>query len=321
MIDFTKQFKEGAEAAENVKVAGKFDRVIFCGMGGSIIPAEMISLLWLEGLNFYIHRTFGIPHWANKKCLVVCTSWSGDTEETISSFEAAVRAGVPVAVITKGGKLLALAQKHKIPYVVLPQDNAPARYGAGYMLAALLTLLTNSAILDNNPVSSFSSAALTPGSVPGLARPNFAKQNLGGLAARISDKTPLIYSSYRWRYLARFWKIFFNEDCKLHSFSNYFPEAAHNEIAGFTATKREVYFPIILIDPDEETADQSKLNQLANFFNRLTIDSQTLSLGGKTRLEKILNSYYLAGSTAEALAEKLGVDPLDNSMIEAFKKS
>lgn len=307
-IDFTKQFKEGAEAAKNVKVEGKFERVIFCGLGGSIIPAEMISLLWLEGLNLYIHRALGLPHWANGKCLVVCTSWSGNTGETISSFKTAVEKSIPAAVVTKGGRLLELARKHQVPSVVLPADNGPARLGAGYGLAALLTLLTNSATLDNNPASSLSFAALVPEPVPGLA-------------ARISDKIPLIYSSYQWRYLARFWKIFFNEDCKLHSFSNYFPEAAHNELAGFTATKKEVYFPIILIDRDENQNDVKKLEKFATFLTNQSIDHEVIHLLGNTRLEKILNNYMMASSATIALANRLGVDPFDTSLIEAFKRS
>ncbi len=357
-INFPRQLAEGAKAAKNVKVSGDFSRVIFCGLGGSAIPGEIISTLWLDGFNCYIQRGFGLPHWAGREHLIICTSWSGNTEETISSFKAAQELGIPTAAITKGGELAKTAREHDALLIKLPDDPVPPRLGVGYMLASLLTLLNNSAIIDFKLPTNIQTKP--------VVGPRFS--------SRIGFKTPLIYSSYQWRYLAKFWKTNFNEDCKIHSFSNYFPEAAHNELAGFAVPAPSVPaptltvplpklnlalpaspfcpsvpscqrqaqfrhegeqgrqfignavgtlkpFPIILADPDEDKADKDILEKFASFLAAMGIDHEVIKLTGGGRLEKILGNYNLAVSTSFDLARHLGVDPLDASAIETFKKS
>lgn len=306
MIDFKKQLEDGQKSAADVKIEGKYDLVIFCGMGGSAIPGKMISMLWLDNLNVYIHGGYGVPYWADSSCLVICTSWSGNTEETISAYDSALKKGIPRLVVTKGGRLAELARRDGSPLIILPADDVPARLGIGYVLGAILTLLNDSDIIDYT--------------LPDLAAIKAAESGQG-LSSKISQKAPLIYSSYAWRYLAGFWKINFNENSKVHSFSNYFPEAAHNEIAGFNQTNRDQYFPLILMDPEEEKADIDKLNKFVLFLKGRKIDHEVIEVAGKNRLEKILNSYNLAISASMELARILGAEPLDNSTIEQFKKT
>ena len=295
---------EGKHVAESVAVKGQFKRVIFCGLGGSAMPAEMVSMLWLDGLNGYIQREYGLPFWANSETLIVCTSWSGNTEETISSLTAAVAKNIPAVAVTKGGKLAELAVSAGVPLIRLPEDKSPARLGLGYLTGALLTLLHNFAIIDY---------IVPTGLNLGPAGTSFS--------SRIGSKIPLIYSSYQWRYLARFWKISFNENSKIHSFSNYFPEAAHNEIAGFQPTKQDFYFPILLVDRSEAKADIEKLEKFANFLRDQGIDHTVIDLAGRSRLEKIASNYSLAISISFELAHQLGVNPLTGSTIETFKQS
>ncbi len=305
MIDFKKQFEAGVKAAQEISIKGNFDRVIFCGVGGSAMPSEVISMLWLKELNCYINRSYGLPHWTtDDKNLIICTSWSGNTQETISSFKLATEKNLPIIAITRGGELAELAENHHIPLIKLPNEDLKSRFATGYMLSALLTTLSNSAIIDYMlPISS-------------LFEPI-----ADSISSKITGKMPLIYSSYQWRYLARFWKIHFNEDCKIHSFSNYLPEAVHNEIAGFNKTKKDSYFPIILIDPDDQPEEISKLKKFASFLKNQEIDHEVINIQGNTRLEKILNNYNLAISTSLELAKVMGVDPLDTSVIEEFKKA
>lgn len=304
MIDFKKQFEAGFRAAQGINVKGGFDRVVFCGMGGSAMPGEIISMMWINRLNCYINRSYGLPHWVDKKDLVICISWSGNTQETISSFKLATEKNLSVIAITRGGKLAELAENHHVPLIKLPDENLKARFATGYMLSALLTVLSNSAIIDY----------ILPDS-------SIFEPPADSISSKIIGKTPLIYSSYQWRYLARFWKIHFNEDCKIHSFSNYLPEAAHNEIAGFNTTKKNSYFPIILTDPDDQPEEIGKLKKFASFLKNQEIDHEVINIQGNTRLAKILNNYNLAISTSLELAKAIGVDPLDTSIIEEFKKA
>jgi glucose/mannose-6-phosphate isomerase len=285
-------------------------------MGGSAIPGEIISMLWLNGFICYLNRGFGLPNWVNDKCLVICTSWSGNTEETISSFNEAIARGLPVVAIADKGELLDLAKKHGTPFVDLPARSEPARFVVGQMLSAILTLLFNSAIIDNTlPIISKKTVI---GDDPIR---NSSSSNGASFSSRIGDKIPLIYSSYQWRYLARFWKIHFNENCKIHAFSNFLPEAAHNEISGFTEKDKDKYFPIILMDEQEENADIKKLEKFAAFLKDQNIDHEIVRIEGKDRLDKILNSYNRAITVSVGLAETNGVEPFDTAVIEKFKRS
>jgi glucose/mannose-6-phosphate isomerase len=301
-IDFNRQFQDGANCAKGISVKSSSDRVIFCGMGGSAIPGEIISMLWLDGFNCYLNRDYGLPHWVDKHCLVVCTSWSGNTEETISSFNEAINRGLSVVAVADKGELLELAKKHGTPSVDLPSRPEPARFVVGQMLSTILTLLCNSAIIEYNLTNSTDFQPVS-----------------ADFSSRIGGKIPLIYSSYQWRYLARFWKIHFNENCKIQAFSNFLPEAAHNEISGFA--QKDLCFPIILIDPDEEKADIKKLEKFATFLKNQNIDHEVVRIVGENRLEKILKNYNYAVSVSVGLAKLKNIEPFDTSVIEEFKKS
>lgn len=340
MINFTEQFKTGQNAAIDIKInfnperaasgEPRLGRVIFCGMGGSIIPAEIISMLWLRrfgrspdpllsGLDdflSYIHRGYNLPHWADSKSLVLATSWSGNTEETISSLKSAIDKKIPTVAITTGGEVAKLAKANSIPLIILENNDESPRMNVGQMLAALLTLLINSAIIEFKLPTD-----INVSSDVGL-----------DLARKITNKTPLIYSSYQWRYLARFWKIHFNEDCKIMAFSNYLPEASHNEIAAFGGEPRlgrasfnqtgpTSYFPIIIIDPRENASDINKLEKFSEFLKNQNINHEIIQLADTTRIESILNNYNQATSTALELAKIMGINSLDNSIIDKFKKT
>lgn len=306
---FLQQLKTGLKVAQEVIPLNPsaYSRIIFCGMGGSIMPAEAVSMLWLNDINGYINRASHLPQWTSSEHAVVCVSWSGDTEETISAYKSAKERNIPVYAITSGGILAELAQKDQIPFVLLPNSGLAPRDAFGLMFSSLLTLLSHSDIIENNLSSSIFS-----GSEPGTLAEK--------LAGSIGKKTPLLYSSYPWRYLENFWKKFFNENCKKHSFCNFIPEAVHNEIAGVKKNDSE-FFYLILKDSEEEKDDLAKLNKLEKFLQSYGASFFVSEIKGSNRFEKIISQYVMASQTSLALAEKLGIDPDDISIIEDFKKN
>ena len=144
ILKFSEQFSKGIELAKSVKIDKPHEKVVICGMGGSIIAGEIL-LFWQEvsGMlpNFYVHRDYDLPSWISKNDLVICISWSGNTEETLSCYEAAVEANIPLASITTGGKLEELSLKNNTPFVKIPDAKLMPRIGAGYMTAALFQLV------------------------------------------------------------------------------------------------------------------------------------------------------------------------------------
>ncbi|MBI2676882.1 MAG: SIS domain-containing protein [Candidatus Yanofskybacteria bacterium] len=309
MVQVRQQLIDGLNVAKRITPINPSDysRIIFCGMGGSIMPAEAISMLWLEDIAVYINRARHLPHWASKEHLVICTSWSGNTEETIASYESAMEKNIKTVVITSGGRLAELARKDGVILILLPNQNLNPRNAFGSMLASTLTLFSHSDIIE----STFNSPLFSQ-----------EKDNFGfgaSISEAIGAKTPIIYSSYSWRFLGLFWKKFFNENSKIHAFASFLPEAVHNEIAG-VKEKDQRFFYLILEDSEEETTDRLNLEKFYKFLKKYNTENVLIKIEGKTRLEKVLGQYILASTTSAQLAQQLGVDPDSTEIIESFKK-
>lgn len=300
--EIIEQLKTGAQTAAKLSLpdTDRYERVIFCGLGGSIMPAEAITMLWLESPLVYLNRTFSLPHWVSSKHLVVCTSWSGQTEETLTAYREAREKKIDVVAVTHGGKLAEQAKKDGVPLILLPDKDLAPRYALGLMLGALLTLIRRSDIINDRL-----NISIAVGSVEDLAE-------------RMVRKIPLIYSSYDWRWLGYVWKRFFNENDKIPAFCHFMPEAGHNDIAGLR-TGDNRFFCLVLIDPQGNNRETAKLKQLAKLFKQIGIDCWTMEIEGKNRAEKVLNQYLTAMAVSERLAEKLNVNPLTIEIIEKFK--
>lgn len=313
ILQFPEQFVKGVELAKSVKINKPYDKVIICGIGGSGIAGEILNF-WQElaGVpkTFYIHRDYDLPAWTSKNNLVICISWSGNTEETISSLESALKLGVPIVSITTGGKLAELSFTNNSPAVLIPEKNLKPRMGIGYMTAVLFQLLG----LEENIVWVSLDAQKTE--IEG-------KQ----LAEKIST-TPLLYSSYKWRVIPRLWKILFNENCKIHAFWNYLPGMAHNELAGFekkpTDCGRQItadFFPIFFRNSDDDPRQNKNIDTTIAILNKREYNYNIVNISnGDKPLEAVLNSYILGLWTTYYLAQKIGVDPEKVELIEEYKK-
>lgn len=314
---FPDQFKTGFELAKDVRI-GSFRNVIFCGMGGSIIPAEIfITLISGTGYKtsitrYYIHRSYEIPEWASKEDLVICTSWSGNTKETLSSYVETRKKNIPLIVITKGGKIMELAQKDGTPVVVLPQEDIPPRMGVGYMFSALYAILAANGVIEDES-----------NSIKNLGdklKPEDFEKKAEQLSKEIFNKTPLIYSSRKRIYLADFWKSFFNETSKIHAFYNTLPGMAHDELAGFNKDDKDKFFAIFLLDKNDNLRYQLSIKNIRSILLDLKYNGEIVFLTGDNDLEKTFNNYLFAAMTSMYLAQMRGVDPAEAKIIEEFKK-
>ncbi len=128
ILEYPGQFRVGLKAAEKVGTKGDFDSVLVCGMGGSALAPGILAI-WLKenkiNLPLEIHRNYGLPLRAGAKQLIVCISYSGNTEETLSAFEEAREKNLKIAAITSGGKLKELCEKYKVPFAQIASGFEP----------------------------------------------------------------------------------------------------------------------------------------------------------------------------------------------------
>ncbi len=321
ILDFSKQFKIGLETAKDVKLSKilKPKNIIISGMGGSALPGDIFKIvndeLFLTNLPILINRNYGLPREAQKNSLIICVSYSGNTEETISSFNEALKKKIPVLTIASGGKLIELSKKHQIPFAKVPSGIQP-RCALGYQFSALVKILTNLKLIKNlDKELLLLEKTLKPA--------NLEKEGKL-LAKKLKNKIPLIYSSEKYQYLARIWKIKFNENSKIPAFFNFFPELNHNEMTGIGECKlktlREKFKIIILEDKKDSSRISKRMQNLAKIFQEKAIESIFIEIKGKNIFEKIFSSILIADWTSYWLAIFEGVDPSPVKLVEEFKK-
>jgi glucose/mannose-6-phosphate isomerase len=258
-----------------------------------------------------VHRSYNLPPYDEdflEASLHIACSYSGNTEETLSFAHAAYEREFPLLIITTGGALLAFAQEHHVPHIILPSTGVQPRAALGYMLIALATA-------TNEPVC--------VGDIHVLGETFRAAEykSFGeSIAASIGDATPVVYASVQNLALAYTWKIKLNETGKVPAFYNVLPEANHNEMQGFGAGDGKYHF-IMLKDKRDHEGVQRRMNVLETMLQDLGYKVTSVPLLGDTVLQRAFASLALADWTALAIAQTKKRDPEAVPMVEAFKKA
>lgn len=313
ILKYPNQLKKGQHFAENVKPAEKsFSNLIICGMGGSALPGDLLISYFQNQQKFdlpiYISRSYYLPKNANKNSLIFISSYSGNTEETISCFKEALRLDASVAVFTKGGKIAEIAEEKKVPMVKydLGFENFQPRYAATYAFIAMHQVLTNLKLTDI--ITEFPKISVS-----------FLEKEGQALARKLKNKTPIIYASNQLKVVAKNWKIKINENAKTPAFWNYFPELNHNEMVGFTNPQGK-FFNIILSTKNEEALIKKRMEITNKLYQQKGISGEIIQIKGENYLEKLLNGLVLGDWTSYYLALEYGQDPTPVDMVEDFKE-
>jgi len=294
--DFNKQF-EFEPKINNLKNLKKSQDLFLAGMGGSHLSADLVKSVYPQ-LNLKIHSNYGLPQGINKESLLIVSSFSGNTEETIDSLDSALKKKIPVIIISSGGKLIEISKEKNLPYILLPNTINMPRLAIGFSLKAILKIINKkvSIKIDNSKT----------------------EKEGKKIAEKIYKTIPIIYSSEKNKSVANIWKINFNENSKNPSFCNYFPELNHNEMAGFLNSKKT--FSILML---EDELDHPKIKIRMNAFREIYKDSFEI-LTIKNEEKDIWNKYFylilLSNWTSYYLALKNKVKLEDMEMIERFKK-
>lgn len=313
ILDFPKQFKTGLEKAEGVGIKGDFENIVICGLGGSAMPGILLCDAFGEELKIpvYIHRSYSLPKVASEKSLIICISFSGNTEETLSAYQKALDKRYSVIALSTGGKLTEMAKENKLPYCIAPNDCLQPRFGSGYLFSAVVKILSNCGMIEDKSQKILEMAE--------NLRPETFEQSGKDLAKKLINTIPIIYSSDQYKSVARIIKIKFNENSKIMAFWNYFPEFNHNEMVGLTNLKGNFYF-IILQDKDDNPRNLKRIGLFSQLAREYGAQAEIIEMRGKTKLEKIFNTLLLGDFASYYLALEYGQDPAPVKIVEEFKK-
>lgn len=305
MNDFRKQCEEAIELTGDFSVMEEVERIVVAGMGGSAISGDVMSKL--TDIPVEVVRDYDLPGYVDMKTLVFVMSYSGNTEETVSMYRAALKKRAKILTITSGGKLEELSGMNGTDVILIPGGLQP-RVAIAYMLMPMLKVLVNSKMADLD----LSSA------VKNLNRDVFADMGMD-LARKIDKKIPIVYASPRFEAAARRWKTQFNENAKIHSFYGVFPEFNHNEIVGYSALNAE-YYAIFIRDEQEHPQVEKRMKIVKKLIKESGVSVTELVVKGDTFLTRLLSAIRIGDWTSYYTALFAERDPTPVTIIEKLKE-
>lgn len=299
-------------------------QVLIAGMGGSAIGADLLKSYAdsKSRVPILIHRDYQLPKWAdNEETLVICTSHSGNTEETLSVFKDAQQSKCKLMSITTGGALAENCQNNNIPFLEFNDDFVPRAavgYGFGLLLAVLsrLNLIPDPASELDNAVSEMriQQKELLP-EIPDTG--NSSKR----MAGQFMGRWITIFGARFMAPVARRWKCQINEIAKAQASFEVLPEASHNTIEGIQ--QPEVEFNHSMAVWLRAPANHPR-NILRDEFTRIGtmvqgVNTDFVMAKGDTPLANMWTSLHYGDYTSYYLAMAYGIDPTPTPMLNELK--
>ncbi len=322
VLNFDSQFDRGAALAKDIELAGSFNSVYLCGMGGSSLYADLINNINLYHFknDTFVRplRGYNVTTPVKQTALYIVSSHSGNTEEALTCLDSLIEAKAHIVIVAAGGQLLERAKQRSLPYIVIPSGTQP-RLATGYFIGVVFSILANVGLVSREDVEELLS------STSGLNKlvnsdvvEKLANKIAGEDASLSSTKVPIIYGQEEFSGLARVAKIKFNENVKIQSFYNFFPEVNHNEMVGFT---NMVMNPLFIFIRSNITNPRNNL-RIDKFVEVLSLDQskyEIIDMKGDNLITQIFSTYVFIDMVTVYLAEMLQIEAEPVNMVEDFK--
>lgn len=297
----------------------KISKVIIAGMGGSAIGGDIVRRLALveSRVPVYVHRDYGLPAFVDESTLVIASSYSGNTEETLSAFTKALGTRAKKLAITSGGKLKQLAKKEGIPTFVIDYQ-APPRAALPHNLIPLVGIFQKLALLGDKSADLQEAVDILKKLSRDLieTKPlasNPAKQ----LATKLWGHVAVIYGAEILSEVAQRWKAEVNENSKAWAFFESFPELNHNAVVGyeFPPEAKESIFVLMLRSSSLHPRNLLRYEVTSKLLAKAGIAYEFAEARGKSTLAQML-SLILLGDYASFYLSIL--NEVDSSATEAI---
>ncbi len=297
--------------------------VALLGMGGSAIGGDLVAGIFEDRLTVPLVtvRDYDLPAWVGPETLVVASSYSGATEETLSALETALRRRCPVVVLTTDGPLLEAARRGELPYLAFPGGGQP-RAAIGYAVLLLAGLLERAGFLRLADAE-VEAAAETAAAAVAASDPlvptthNLAKQ----LAWSFLDRQPVVEAGGGLAAVARRWKTQLNENGKSAAGYEALPEATHNAVVGYTQPEslRERSYVVFLAAGSDHPRNRRRAQLSGELLDAAHIPHGTVRLDGPDRLAQAFHGIVLGDFASVYLGVLYGVDPTPVEVLTGIK--
>jgi glucose/mannose-6-phosphate isomerase len=298
---------------------GPFTKAVIVGMGGSALPADVVVAAFGERLRVpvTIVRHYNLPP-VDEHTLVIASSFSGSTEETLSAVEALPRGSKNVAVVTAGGQLQTLGDQRGFAVIRIPVEREPRgfqpRSAVGYFVTYFARVLAAAGVMPD--------VAPELASVQSFLGQIQVRKDAEDVAVWVKDRIPVVYTDERHLMsIARITKIKFNENAKRPAFFSALPEANHNEMIGYVRELAK-FGALYLHDETSHPKVRQRFQVMAETFRRDGLEHVAFrewTMPGTTLLERTFAALVFAEWCSYTVALLDGFDPTPVDLVEKFK--
>jgi glucose/mannose-6-phosphate isomerase len=324
---FPEQCRAALRIAEGAPIgleASGVRQVVLTGLGGSAAGGDFARAIFeaQARVPFSVNRDYSLPGYVGSDTLVFATSYSGNTEETLSAYADARRRGARIVVVTSGGELARRAAADHVPVVTIP-GGQPPRTAMGFMLVPVLVAAAKLGLLPTQDIAGAANEAETASKVWRAESPTTANE-AKRLAQALHGAVGVLYGLGGWpTVVAGRWKGQINENAKQHVFAHALPEMNHNEILGWEGAHRQgVARWVTLLLEDGTESDRMKLRA------KVTLDLVSragevhrVKATGTTLLAKMLSLALLGDFVSLYLAALNEEDPCTIRSIDQIKQA
>lgn len=298
-LEQLQDLKNQVNFKDNFGKLSNFSNIVVSGMGGSGIAGNIFSEIYTK-VPVQVVSDYHLPEYAGKNTLFIGISYSGNTEETLSATREAIKKGCQIRLISSGGELSELGQET----VTIPGGLQP-RSAIGYLLKPFLSSFINSDESEYQEVSRI----LAEIDANNMESKKIAEELYSG------NQIPIVlgYTPFKW--IAYRWKTQFNENSKILSFSNYFPELNHNDTVPFRDTYRKDVFRFLVFGGAEE-----RIAKRISITSEITsTDFRTIPVIGESLIQKIFYLVHFGDYLTYHLAGLRNIDPEEVTAITELK--
>lgn len=328
IVQFPEQIKETIDIINSIELKDffKINNIIISGMGGSAISGDIVKTLFRDRIDIpiFVNREYDLPKWANKNTLVISQSYSGDTEETLSTFKHTNQKKCKIIGISSGGKLQNYCEKRNITHIKIPTGFQP-RAATAYLLFSSILVLKKIVLSEIDIESEIEETiALTDDFRNNNNKTVGEKNNLSKqIANTIFNTIPQVYGWGIYTPIARRWCTQFNENSKIIARYDIVPECNHNDIVGWSSNSEvsKKFTCILFRDKKNESIYMSKrLDFMRDLFEDVAANVIEVQVKGKRRLAKMMYAMYLGDFVSCYLAVLRKIDPTPVDVIVELKR-
>jgi glucose/mannose-6-phosphate isomerase len=319
VLNFPQQLRQAlaiGEQAAFTRPATPIHNVLVTGLGGSGIGGTIAAEVVASSCKvpILVNKDYFLPEFVNANTLVVVSSYSGNTEETVEAMEIALRKGAKTVCVTSGGKIADMARQHGLDLVIIP-GGMPPRSCLGYSLTQLFYVLHGMGLISDSFKSELKAS---------ISRMENERSEIQNEAMELTEflynRIPVIYAADGYNGVATRFRQQINENSKMLCWHHILPEMNHNELVGWADQHPECAV-LMLRNETDYYRTKARMDITLEVISTKTPHTRELWSKGESQLERSMYLIHLTDWVSCYIADKKNIDAVEVNIINHLKGS